>query len=244
MNKINEKISSEQICQKLIDKLSGSGWEDLLKGFLLSSDFQNIIQYLVDENEAGRRFTPVLKQAFRAFEECHLDKTKVVFIGQDPYPHPLSADGIAFSCGNLKKPEVSLKYMLNAVTNTVDFNDQDSVPEPDKFDLSRWSKQGILMLNSALTTQVSQVGKHTHIWKPFIEYLIDMLNFKQSGLIWVLLGKQAQSFEPLIGEHHVVFKTTHPAYAAYIRAPKWECDDIYNKVNQQLIEFKKDKILW
>jgi uracil-DNA glycosylase len=198
----------------------------------------------MQEVESGRRFTPALKQLFRAFEMCPLDKVKVVMIGQDPYPQPTVADGIAFSCGNTGKPEASLRYILNSIETTVPFEDKAVVDDTDRCDLSRWSKQGVLMLNGALTTEVTKTNKHTDIWKPFLEYAIDMLNFKQSGLVWVLMGKQAQSFEGIIGEHHKVFTTTHPAYAAYLRAHEWDCNDVFNKINSQLVELKKEKILW
>jgi len=244
MSEVKEKLSVDQIRDRLIEKLGPSGWSEFLRGFLKSGDFDSIIQFLVKENESGRRFTPALKQLFRAFETCPVDTVKVVMIGQDPYPQPTVADGIAFSCGNTGKPEASLRYILNSIETTVPFEDKAAVDETDRCDLSRWSKQGVLMLNGALTTEVTKTNKHTDVWRPFLEYAVDMLNFKQSGLIWVLMGKQAQSFEGLIGDHHLVITTTHPAYAAYLRAHEWDCNDVFNKINAQLVELKKEKILW
>jgi uracil DNA glycosylase len=83
MSEIKEKLTVEQIQQKLIEKLTSSGWAKLLRGYLFSSDFVKAIEFLVNENEEGRRFTPALKQVFRAFEECPLSTVKVVIIGQD-----------------------------------------------------------------------------------------------------------------------------------------------------------------
>jgi uracil DNA glycosylase len=77
-----------------------------------------------------------------------------------------------------------------------------------------------------------------------MEYLLDMLNFQQSGLVWGLMGKQAQSYESLIGDHHHVIKSTHPAYAAYMKQSKWDCNNIFNKINQQLADNKREKIRW
>jgi uracil-DNA glycosylase len=244
MSEIKEKISVEQVQQKFIDKLSTSGWTHLLKGHLFSSEFTDILNFLINENHEGRRFTPAFKQLFRAFEECPVDKVKVIMIGQDPYPQPLVADGIAFSCSNTNKAEVSLRYMKTAIEMTVPFEDKDILDETTENDLVRLSHQGVLMLNSALTTEVTKVGKHVNAWKPFMEYLIDSLNFQQAGLIWVLMGKQAQQYEALIGEHHTVLKCTHPAYAAYIKSHTWDCNDIFNKINQQLLDYKKEKIKW
>jgi uracil-DNA glycosylase len=244
MHEVKEKLSVEQIQQKFIERLSSSGWSHLLRGYLFSSDFTNVLEFLINENQEGRRFTPPFKQLFRAFEECPVDKLKVILIGQDPYPQPLVADGVAFSCSNTNKAETSLRYILNAIQSTVPTEDQDVINEETRFDLSRWSRQGVLMLNSALTTEVGKIGKHVNIWKPFIEYLTDMLNFQQSGLVYGLMGKQAQSFEDNISENHIVLKSTHPAYASYMKAKDWDCNDLFNKINLQLTDYKKEKILW
>jgi uracil-DNA glycosylase len=245
MSEVTAKtLSPEQIQLKLIEKLEPSGWAEFLRGFLKSNDFTKLVEFLITENQEGRRFTPALKQLFRAFELCPVSQTKVIIIGQDPYPQPLVADGIAFSCGNTLKAEASLRYMLKAIDTTVPEQDRAKVDFPEKCDLERWSKQGVLLLNSALTTELTKVGKHTEQWKPFMEYLIDMLNFKQSSLIWALMGKQAREFEGMIGDHHAVFSCTHPAFAAYQKVTHWDCSDVFNKVNQQLVDYKKFKILW
>lgn len=245
MSEVTAKsLTPEQIQVKLIQKLEPSGWAEFLRGFLRSGDFIKLLEFLIQENHEGRRFTPALKQLFRAFELCPLSTTKVVVIGQDPYPQPLVADGIAFSCGNTQRAEASLRYMLKAIDKSVPEEDRMGVDFPEKCDLSRWSSQGVLLLNSALTTELTKVGKHTQEWKPFMEYLIDLLNFRQSGLVWVLMGKQAQQFEGLIGDHHTVLTCTHPAFAAYQKITDWDCNDVFNRVNRQLIDYKKDKILW
>lgn len=244
MHEVKEKPDLKQIQDKLINKLADAGWSSLLKAHLRSSEFENIIEFLINENHEGKRFTPALKQLFRAFEECPLDKVKVIMIGQDPYPYPLVADGLAFSCGNLNKAEASLRYIKGAIEITVPFENKEVVDENTENDLVRWSKQGVLLLNSALTTEIGKIGKHVTQWKPFMEYLIDMLNWKESGLVWVFMGKQAQAFESLVGDQHKIFTTTHPAYAAYIKSPIWDCNDVFNKINKQLIEYKKETIKW
>ncbi len=234
-----------EIQQKLIEKLRPSGWADFLKGHLQSSDFTKIIEYLVQENSEGRRFTPALKQLFTAFEKCPVDTVKVVIIGQDPYPYTGVASGLAFSCENKGKPEASLRYILGAIERTVPYENLDKVVGEEMYDLSRWAKQGVLLLNSALTTEVGKIGRHVDVWRPFMDYMVDMLNYRESGLIWIMMGKQAQRYEGLVGEeHHTILKCTHPAYAAYLKSSEWDCADVFNKCNKQLAEYKKDKILW
>lgn len=227
---MTEQIDLQQIKEKLIDKLKPSGWAIKLKGFLQSSDFDKILQNLYEERENDRRFTPPLKQVFRAFEECPVNSLKVVMVGQDPYPYFGVADGIAFSCGNTLKPQPSLQKMFEAVNNTLYTHE----PREHHPDLTRWANQGVLLLNSALTCQVDKVGSHYNIWKDFIAYTMDMLNFTDSGLTFVLMGAKAQELEPLVGQHHYIIKTTHPAHASYTKQP-WDCNDMFNQINKNII---------
>jgi len=217
---MKKDINLTEIKEKLIEKLQPSGWATKLRGFVQSSDFDKILDALYKLREDGKRFTPPLKQVFRAFEECPHNKLKVIMIGQDPYPYLGVADGIAFSCGNTMKPQPSLQKIFEVIDNTIEH-------DPN---LTRWANQGVLLLNSALTCQVDKVGSHYIIWQEFIAYTMDMLNYTDSGLIFVLMGKQAQELEGLIGEHHNIIKISHPSSAVYTKI-KWDCDDVFNKIN-------------
>ena len=235
-------VNHEEIVQKLSEMLKPTGWHNLLKGFLVSEDFKNIIQTLHDEVSDGHRFTPPLRQVFRAFEECPLDKLRVVMVGQDPYPQMGVADGVAFSCSNTRKAEASLKYMFGAISRTVHNGELDvALMNPD---LTHWSNQGILMLNTALTTEVNKIGKHYDIWKPFILYLFDMLNNLDKSLIWVMMGKKAQELDALISNNHAIMHCSHPASAAYARLHEWNCSNIFNNVNEELKKRGTPPILW
>lgn len=77
------EVNLIEVKNKLIEKLRPSGWAQELRGFLQSSDFDRVLQLLYEDRAAGKRFTPTLKQVFRAFEACPVDKLKVVVIGQD-----------------------------------------------------------------------------------------------------------------------------------------------------------------
>jgi uracil-DNA glycosylase len=226
---MTETVDLAAIKCKIIEKLNASGWSQKLRGYLQSADFDNVLIKLLEERDSGNRFTPPLKYVFRAFEECPYDKLKVVIVGQDPYPYMGVADGIAFSC-SLSKPQPSLVKMFEDIEHTV----HQGFPTYQDPDLKRWSNQGVLMLNTALTCQIDKVGSHYHIWNDFIMYLMDMLNLTSSGLIFILMGKQAQELEPYISENHHILKTSHPASAAYSKG-KWECNNVFNKANE-LIE--------
>lgn len=229
---MTEQINLEEIKDKIIEKLIPSGWANKLRGILKSSDFDKILETLYKLREDGKRFTPSLKNIFNAFEKCPVNKLKVVLIGQDPYPYLNVADGLAFSCSVTGKPQPSLKFIHHSITQTVYDNDEKLQHNPD---LTRWAEQGVLLLNSALTCEIDKVGSHTPIWREFIAYVIDMLNFTDSGLVFILLGKQAQELESLIGPNHYILKASHPASAVHNGTNIWDCNNVWNETNR-LIE--------
>lgn len=241
----SEKLNSQEYALKLYEMLKPSGWHDLLKGFLLSEDFTKIITTLEECVTDGKRFTPPLRQVFNAFIECPLKDTKVIILGQEPYPQIHVADGKAFSCGNTNKPEASLRYIFKAINTTV----YEGKADVAKFDpnLGRWSKQGVLLLNTALTTEIGKIGKHYDIWQPFITYLVDMLNNNEKVFTWVFMGKKAQELEDLVDDilnDTKILKCSHPASAAYSKESNWDCNDVFNKINTCLKQQGKTNIIW
>jgi len=232
---MEQTINLVEIKEKLIEKLKPSGWANKLKGFIQSSDFNKILETLYNEREDGKRFTPPLKDVFKAFEECPEKDLKIVFIGQDPYPQLGVADGMAFSCGVTMKPQPSLRNMFEAIEETV----YQGFPTDQNPNLTRWANQGVLLLNTALTCQVDKIGSHYNIWNEFVMYVFDMLNFTNSGLIFVLLGAKAQELESIIGPNHYILKASHPASAAYTKTT-WDCKNIFLRANE-IIEANNGK---
>lgn len=212
---------------KLIEKIKPSGWAVKLRGFIQSTDFDKILKTLYDTREDGKRFTPPLKQVFRAFEECPESSLKVIIIGQDPYPQLGVADGLAFSCGNTGIPQPSLRHLFDGIEKTV-YQEFPTYQDPN---LTRWANQGVLLLNRALTCEVDKIGSHYNIWHDFIMYVLDMLSLTNSGLIFILLGAKAQELESVIGPNHYILKASHPASAAYTKTV-WDCNDVFNKANE------------
>jgi uracil-DNA glycosylase len=228
-----------EIKQKMFAKLESSGWDKVFKSFIFSSEFTDILSKLYELSIADKRFSPTLKQVFRAFEECPYDDLKVVFIGQDPYPQLGVADGISFSCSNTNKLQPSLKFILQEVDRTVYSNHVIS----EDLDLKRWSNQGILMLNTALTVEVGKIGSHYDIWKPFTAYLLDWLNNYNPGLIYVYMGKKAEEWSELTNDNNYKFTVKHPASAAY-NGSKWDSNDIFNKISKLVEENNGQEIIW
>lgn len=237
---MQQKLDIQEIKQKIFEKLKPSGWGQVLKPFIFSGDFDNILAQLIANAKEGKRFTPTLKQLFRAFEECPVDSLKVVIVGQDPYPKVGVADGIAFSCKNTMELQPSINFMLNEINKTV-YNGHPGSTSPD---LTRWSNQGVLMLNTALTTTVGKIGQHYKIWQPFIAYLFDYLTWNRNGLIYVYMGKEAHVWAESINDNNYKFFVSHPASAVYQKSHSWDSKNVFNEVNKLLKENSNCSITW
>lgn len=161
------------------------------------------------------RFKPIcpdIPNIFKAFKVCPYKDLKIVMLGQDPYPQKGVATGILFGNNvDVKELSPSLNIIKEAAINfEVPHNCINFDPT-----LESWAKQGVLMLNSALTVEMNKIGSHVMIWRQFIVCLLKQLSQKETGLIYVLFGKQAQTFEPYINKKfNTVIKVEHPAYFA------------------------------
>lgn len=239
MNKINIK----EIKQKMFNKLNSTGWDKVFKSYIFSSDFEDSIKKLHTFASQDKRFTPPLKDIFRAFEECPYKDLKVVMIGQDPYPQLGVADGIAFSCSKTEKPQPSLRYIFKELEAQYPaFRTNDLLYNP--LDLKKWSNQGVLMLNTALTCEIGNIGSHYDVWKTFTAYLLTYLNDNDTGIVYVFMGKKAESWGELISDKfNYKITVPHPASAAY-KGGKWDSKNLFKEVNKIIYDNTKQQIIW
>lgn len=237
---MNQKLDLEEIKQKIHAKLEPSGWARVLRGFIYSKEFDDIITKLARQSMDGKRFTPTMKNWFRAFEECPITNLKVVIVGQDPYPGYMQADGIAFSLSQTIEMQPSLEYMLGAVNKTV----YNGVKASRDMDLKRWSNQGVLLLNTALTTVVGKIGQHYLIWRPFIAYLFDYLSWHYPGLVYIYMGKKAEEWSDCVNDNNYKFFVSHPASASYNNQAEWDSKDVFVKTKEILKKNYNFDIEW
>ena len=196
--------------------------------------------HILDMNELNKILTllngmykvkpicPAQKDVFKAFNLCKYQDCKVIFIGYDPYPQSGVATGILFGNRQDVKEEdwsPSLKIVRDSCIDL-------SIPHNlITFDptLESWAKQGILLINSALTVEMNKTGSHTMLWRPFISKLLKRMSECNTGIIYVLFGSVARTFKPYISKYNDIFEVEHPAYFARInqRMPS----DIFYKVN-------------
>ena len=174
----------------------------------------NNVMAKVGQEYRRKPICPAQPDVFKAFRLCSLKDTKIVMLLQDPYPQKGVATGLALA-NNSKTLDSELSPSLNVIKEAV-INFE--IPHYCiTFDptLESWAKQGILMLNSALTVEMNKVGSHVMIWRPFIIALLKHLSECETGIIYVLFGRQAQTFKPYINKQfNDILEIEHPAYYA------------------------------
>ncbi|HEX7041898.1 MAG TPA: uracil-DNA glycosylase, partial [Patescibacteria group bacterium] len=150
---------------------------------------------------------PPSKNVFEAFNLCPFDKVKVVIVGQDPYHGARQANGLSFSVNKDIPLPPSLKNIYKEIHEDLGITPENSG------DLSRWAKQGVLMLNSVLTVLAGKPASHSGLgWEKFTDSVISALNSKREHIVYMLWGKYAREKGAVIDrEKNLVLTSGHPS---------------------------------
>lgn len=234
---MTKSVDLTEIQQKLYDSLKLSGWANLLKSFLLSSDFTDILTQLYNETTEKRNFTPMLKDIFNAFIACPYKDLHTIIVTKEPFVTIGCANGIPFDCSKTEKEQYATTQLFDAITRTVYF---------DKYkrdlSLTRWANQGVLLLNSSLTVQIDKPDSHTQIWKPFIAFLLDTLNIYNRGLHFVFMGDDVKDLAKVINvKAHYKFMVSHPTVTTERR---WDSQNIFPILTRSIYKNYKYKMIW
>ena len=187
---------------------------------------------------------PRLNDIFKAFRLCSLSSLRVCIIGQDPYSNLRNKKPVATGLANEKNtPEKSYSPSLEILKESViDY----TIPhrtitfEPD---LEKWEEQGVLLLNSALSCEIGRVNSHMLLWRPFMVNFLTNLSKCSTGVVYVLMGSNAQSLEPYINKrYNYILKIKHPSY--YARTKTRMPSDIWKQINEILISLNGYGIEW
>ena len=180
---------------------------------------------------------PLKKDVFKAFRLCSFNNLRVVILGYDPYNDLYKgkprATGIAFA-NAASTPEKDYSPSLEILKESViDYTKPHGIITFDP-SLEKWEKQGVLLLNSALTCNLGHPGSHLLKWRPFTQLLLTNLSRCSTGIVYLLLGNDAQAFEPYINKkfNHVI-RCRHPSY--YARTNTRMPSDIWRQINDILI---------
>lgn len=203
------------------------------------NETMKIIGWLKSVNQST--LCPSIRDVFKAFKLCSYNSCRVIFIGQDPYPQKGVAQGVLFG-NSLNTPENKLSPSLKVIKESViNFEIPHNLITFDN-SLESWAKQGILMINSALTTEVGKVGVHILNWRPFMISLLKRMSMLKPGTIYVLFGSQAKILEPYIEKDNYIIKTDHPSYFA--RTNKRLPSNIWIEINKILYDLYEERIEW
>jgi uracil-DNA glycosylase len=163
---------------------------------------------LVDgEAAAGHIIAPAPERAFAALVHTALGDVRVVILGQDPYPTPGHANGLAFSCDGPVPRSLANIYR--------EFESDTGLASPRDGRLDAWAREGVLLLNTALTVRAgsAQAGSHLKLgWQAFSDAIITAVSAQAGPTVFMLWGNPAQSKRAMIDEtRHLVLASAHPS---------------------------------
>ncbi|MFN8258705.1 MAG: uracil-DNA glycosylase [Bacteroidales bacterium] len=181
-------------------------WKTLLKEEFDKDYFIKLAEFIRSEYKSQIVYPPA-RNIFSAFDNCPLDKLKVVILGQDPYHGAGQANGLCFSVNDgIAKPP-SLQNIFKEINKDL------GKPIPENGNLERWARQGVLLLNATLTVRANQAGSHQKKgWESFTDAVIEKISQKCENIVFILWGAYAQSKSALVNpSRHLILKSPHPS---------------------------------
>ncbi len=181
-------------------------WYKILKDEFEKPYFKNLLNFLTKEYSTCTVY-PSMENIFYALNLVKFEDIKVVIVGQDPYHEPNQAMGMSFSVPSSTKIPPSLANIFKEIESEL------NIKCLKNGDLTRWAKQGVLLLNSVLTVKKGIANSHKNIgWETFTSKIISLINEKKEPVIFVLWGANAKALKPLIkNPQHFVLTSSHPS---------------------------------
>ncbi|MCX4365935.1 MAG: uracil-DNA glycosylase [Bacilli bacterium] len=184
----------------------GNDWDKVLSVIESSEGFKKFMDVVNHQYEINTIY-PIKENIFNALKLTSYENTKVVIMGQDPYHGEGEAHGLSFSVQEGIKLPPSLKNIYQELESDLGI-------KPSKSgDLTKWAKEGVLLLNSTLTVVKDTPNSHKDLgWSLFTDYIIKTLNEKETPVVFILWGNFARSKKAFITKsHHLVIESAHPS---------------------------------
>ncbi|MDE7160108.1 MAG: uracil-DNA glycosylase [Muribaculaceae bacterium] len=184
------------------------------------------------------RVYPPAREIFAAFDASPFESTKVVIIGQDPYHGPGQANGLCFSVA----PGVDLPPSLRNILREV--HEDTGAPLPPDGDLTRWARQGVLLLNSSLTVREHAPKSHAGLgWERFTDAAVNRLASQRENLVFLLWGSDAiRRGEHIDRSRHLVLTSPHPSPLSAHRG--FFGNHHFSRANAYLAAHGKTPVVW
>lgn len=213
-------------------------WKEQLAEEFTKPYFEKLTEFVRTEYMGDTPIYPPAKLIFNAFDHCPFNDVKVVIIGQDPYHGAGQAHGLCFSVNKGVALPPSLVNIFKEIANDT------GTPIPSDGDLTRWSEQGVLMLNAVLTVRAASAGSHRNKgWEEFTDAAIRALAEKRDNIVFILWGSYAIKKGAFIDkERHLVLTSPHPsplsAYQGFFG------NHHFTRTNDYLRTHSKSEIIW
>lgn len=181
-------------------------WKKVLKDEFEKPYWHELTRFVRDEYKSGKVY-PAPAHIFKALDMCPFDQVRVVILGQDPYHGVGQANGLCFAVESGTTLPPSLKNIFKEIKDDLKID-----PIQDG-DLSRWAKQGVLLLNATLTVRANTAGSHQGKgWEQFTDAVIKKLSEEKENLVFILWGNYAKQKGAVIDrEKHLVLESAHPS---------------------------------
>ncbi len=215
-----------------------NSWKEALEKEFCKEYFNRLTDFVKEEYKGRTPIYPPAKLIFNAFDHCPFNDVKVVILGQDPYHGAGQANGLCFSVNKGVAFPPSLLNIFKEIENDL------GTPIPDNGDLTRWSDQGVLLLNATLTVRASQAGSHQKRgWEEFTDAAIRELATRRDNIVFILWGSYAQKKGAFIDRNrHLVLTSPHPsplsAYQGFFG------NHHFSRANEYLVQHGKKEIHW
>src|SRR5690606_34206870 len=189
-----------------MDVKIASAWKALLNEEFEKPYFRQLADFVRNEYKTQTVY-PRGSDIFRAFDCCDFSDIRVVVIGQDPYHGPGQANGLCFSVHD------GIRFPPSLVNIFKEIRDDLGKPIPASGDLSRWARQGVLLLNATLTVRANTPGSHQNKgWETCTDAVIKKSSDEKVGVVFLLWGAYAQKKGEVIDRNkHLVLMSAHPS---------------------------------
>ena len=184
----------------------GNDWDEVLRPLLNSELYADIRTFLKKEY-SERIIYPPMNDIFNAFKYTPYSSVKVVILGQDPYHGEGQAHGLCFSVKEGVQPPPSLVNIFKELQSDI------GISTPPNGCLTKWAKQGVMLLNTTLTVREANANSHSKCgWQDFTDEVIKLLAKREQPMVFLLWGANARSKKKFIDiNKHLVLESVHPS---------------------------------
>ena len=212
-------------------------WEQALKAEFSKEYYKKLFLFIREQYQKVAVY-PQSDEIFTAFHLTPLEKVKVVIIGQDPYHNTGQAHGLCFSVKDGIKLPPSLVNIYKEIESDL------GVKEPNRGDLTKWAKEGVLLLNTTLTVREHLANSHSKCgWAWFTDSVIKLISDNTQNTVFILWGGNARSKTPLIDKNrHLILQCAHPSPLSAFNG-FFGCRH-FSKTNEYLKAHGKNPIDW